>query len=207
MAALSRLLLLRLGLGLLTLPASSVGAGSLARGPSAAGPGAPALDVWYGPCPFQNYLPGGGARIRPDFFGNVTSPATAWPQLSGDLTYFKIFLDMLYGPPGKPGLPAGMGSSDGELKALIDLLATRAIKTGVEVGGARWGAGRCNASAALAYAALEQASVERWLQLGGRIDSLTTDHADVWDVRGLSGPPCDPPVPMATRVDVVAQVF
>jgi hypothetical protein len=162
----------------------------------------PQLDVWFGPNPFH-----GGATIRTDFFGNVTAPAEAYPQLIGDIAFFKIFLDMLYGPPGKPGLPPGMGSSDEELKALIGVLKKGGIRTGIEVGGMRWGAGRCNASEALAYAAIEQQSVKRWLQLGGTIDSLTTDHADVWDVRGLSGPPCDPPVPMAARIDVVAQVF
>ena len=54
---------------------------------------------------------------------------------------------------------------------------------------------------------LEQRDVARWLSLGGRIDSLSTDHADVWNVRGGSGPLCEPPIPMADRIEVVAQVF
>ena len=134
----------------------------------------PKLDVWYGPNPF---LP--GARIRDDFFGNVTAVDTSWPQLAEEVTTFKIFLDMLYGPPGHPGLAPGVGSTDKQLSDLIAVLKARDIRTGVEVGGTGWGKGRCNLEQELAYAAKEQQWVERWLRLGGTIDSLTTDHADV----------------------------
>ena len=158
-------------------------------------------DVWYGPNPFSK-----GAALRPDFFSNVSHPETQWPQLAKKVTTFKIFLDMLY-TRGCAGCSPTMGSTDAQLRSLIAVLKARGIKTGIEVGGARWGAGRCDAKAALAYAAIEQKQVGRWLQLGGEIDSLTTDHADVWNVRGLSGPPCVPAVPMATRIDIVAQVF
>lgn len=162
----------------------------------------PQLDVWYGP---NGMLP--GAVVRPDFWANITAPGTAWPQLASNVKVFKLFLDELYGPPGKPGVGPGVGSTDAQLKQLIALLKGRGIRTGIEVGGARWGAGRCNLTEALAYATIEQQQVGRWLQLGGSIEHLATDHADVWDIRGLSGPSCEPAVPMIERIDVVAQVF
>lgn len=56
--------------------------------------------------------------------------------------------------------------------------------------------------------------VSRWLKLGGGIDHVSADHANVWDVRRIvpngspkSSLPCPTPVPMATRIGVVAQVF
>lgn len=165
--------------------------------------GAPAPDIWYGPNPFA-----AGAVIRTDFFGNCTQPDAAnWPQLAASTSYFKIFLDMLYGPPGSPGFAPGMGSTDGELRALIAVLKVRGIKTGVEVGGTGWSAGHCSLPQALAYAKMEQKWVGRWLALGGTIDSLTTDHANVKNIRRHGVNPCVPAVPMATRIDIVAQVF
>eukprot|EP01048_Picozoa_sp_COSAG05_P028833 COSAG05_NODE_9163_length_643_cov_0.775735_1_plen_87_part_00 len=55
-----------------------------------------APDVWYGPNPFAS-----GAVIREDFFGNVTAVGSGWPKLAEQTTTFKIFLDMLYGPPNR----------------------------------------------------------------------------------------------------------
>lgn len=72
------------------------------------------------------------------------------------------------------------GSTDAELKALIALLKKGGIKTGIEVGGARWGAGSmCDLQGVLAYAQVEQKQVQRWLDLGGEVDNLSTDHAIV----------------------------
>ena len=101
-------------------------------------------------------------------------------------------------------------TTDAELQGLIAVLKKKGIKTGIEVGGARWGNGRCDAASMLEFAQLEQKQVSRWIKLGGTIDSVSTDHADVWDVRGEAskgGKPCAPAVPMRTRIDVVAQVF
>lgn len=162
----------------------------------------PSLDVWYGPNPFQHTtsLRSGHSRdlrARPDFYPNVLQPAMSWPDLAKRTGVFKIFLDMLY---------TGI-STDAQLIGLIGVVQQQGLRTGIEVGGARWGAGRCNLTTALAYATIEQRDVARWLSLGGRIDSLSTDHADVWNVRGGSGPLCEPPIPMADRIEVVAQVF
>ena len=60
----------------------------------------------------------------------------------------------------------------------------------------------------LLYAKQEQKQARRWLDLGGRLDSVTTDHALTWDARHeLPQQHCEPPVPMAARVDVVVQVL
>jgi hypothetical protein len=101
------------------------------------------------------------------------------------------------------------GSTDAELKALVDVLKQREIKVGFEIGGARFGAGRCNLTEGLAYAKFEQAQVERWIKLGGEIHSVTTDHASVKGVRstGAAGAPCVPAVSMSTRIDIVAHIF
>ena len=99
-------------------------------------------------------------------------------------------------------------STDAELSALIAMLKRHQMKVGIEIGGARWGAGNCNATTQLNYAAREQKQVNRWLKLGGTIDSVTTDHAMTWDIRHeLPEPGCDPPVPMVDRITTVAQVF
>jgi len=126
-----------------------------------------------------------------------------------------MFLGMLY-VAGSPGVPHGFGSTDAELKALIALLKKGGIKTGIEVGGARWGAGSmCDLQGVLAYAQVEQKQVQRWLDLGGEVDNLSTDHAIVWNVRGIDNNPnpkkanlpCSPRVPIRTRIDIVAQMF
>ena len=163
---------------------------------------APTLDVWYGPTPFSLHT----WPIRADFFGNVTAPATAWPKLADETAFFKLFIDTLI-PLHSSTLPNAPGTTDAQLSALISTLQAKGLRTGIEVGGARWGAGRCDAAAALAFASHEQGLVERWMNLGGTVDSITTDHADVWNIRGDKGAPCVPAVPMATRIDVVAQVF
>ena len=161
----------------------------------------PSLDVWYGPNPFQHTtsLRSGHSRdlrARPDFYPNVLQPAMSWPDLAKRTGVFKIFLDMLY---------TGI-STDAQLIGLIGVVQQQGLRTGIEVGGARCGA-RAAAISPPPSPTLEQRDVARWLSLGGRIDSLSTDHADVWNVRGGSGPLCEPPIPMADRIEVVAQVF
>ena len=95
-----------------------------------------------------------------------------------------------------------------DLSRLAGTVRAREMRVGLEIGGARWGGGRCDTASQLAFAKQEQKTVGRWLGLGGRIDSITTDHACTWDVRHeLSQHHCSPPVPMAARIDAVAQVL
>jgi len=149
-------------------------------------------DVWYSP----HFVTNGATP--PDLFPLLNSPDTAWPRLAGRTSYFNLKMKILY----------ATSSTDDELKALITTLKKLHIKVGVEIGGARWGIGTCNVTEVLASALREQSQVARWIKLGGSIDAATTDHANTWDVRGLlPEPPCVPAVPMATRIDAVAQVF
>ena len=181
-----------------------------------AGGGPPQLDVWFGPkLDSKAALPGskctswcvpccshGPSVVRPDLWSNLLAPQTAWPSLYERTSTLKAFLHMFY-----PSTTNKNGATDAQLKALMAVLKKQGIKVGVEVGVARWGAGRCDSKAALAYAASEQQTVLRWVKLGGEIASVTSDHASVWNIRGNNGPSCVPAVPMAQRVDIVAQVW
>eukprot|EP00729_Bicosta_minor_P002384 gene2384-2136_t len=172
----------------------------------------PSIAITFGPMPFTKP----GETIRSDFFHQLTrNESLTWPTLFSRTGTFKMFLGMLY-VAGSPGVPHGYGSTDAELKALIALLKKGGIKTGIEVGGARWGAGSmCDLQGVLAYAQVEQKQVQRWIDLGGEVDNLSTDHAIVWNVRGIDNNPnpkkanlpCSPRVPIRTRIDIVAQMF
>ena len=156
--------------------------------------------IFYGP-----RQPNLQHTTRSDLFTLLNAPDTAWPKLANKTSYLKLFLSMVACTPSA-GCPTP--TTDNQLLGLIAALKAHGIKTGIEIGGARWGNGRCDAKEMLEYAALEQEQVNRWIQLGGSIDSVSTDHADVWDVRGLASKyPCVPAVPMRKRIDVVAQVF
>jgi hypothetical protein len=156
---------------------------------------APSVDVWYSPLwPLDLAT---AAAPRPDLFPLLTAPSTAWPELASRTATFKLKMQPLYAK-----LP------DADLAALAAVIKSRGMRTGLEIGGARWTGGRCDAAAQLQYAKQEQKAVTRWMALGGSIDSITTDHALTWDIRhNLAPPACEPPVPMAARIDAVAQVF
>lgn len=159
-------------------------------------------EIFYGP-----RQPNLNHTTRTDLFPLLNAPDTAWPNLASKTSYLKLFLSMVACTPSA-GCPTP--TTDEELQGLIAALKKHGIKTGIEVGGARWGNSRCNAAEMLKFAANEQKHVGRWIRLGGEIDSVSTDHANLWDVRGTAskgGQPCVPPVPMRTRIDVVAQVF
>ena len=122
--------------------------------------------IFYGPMPFAK-----AETIRGDFYAQIDGGGTAasWQSLYTRTHTFKLFLGLLY-TAGAPGVPAGMGSTDAELKGLIQLLKRGGIQTGIEIGGARWGAQTmCNLSSVLQYAEYEQGIVSRWLRLGGEV--------------------------------------
>ena len=156
--------------------------------------GQPNIDVWYSPhwADFATHV------APPDLFALLNAPATAWPRLAARTSTFKLKMQPLL----------GNNTRDADLAALAATIASRGMKTGLEIGGARWGSRGCDAASQLQNARQEQKAVSRWLELGGHIDSITTDHALTWDVRhNLAGPHCDPPIPMTARIDAVAQVF
>ena len=77
------------------------------------GAAAAAPEVWYDPNPFL-----GPHHATPGLFPLLTSPEKSYPQLASRISGFKMFIDMLY-TAGEPGLPAGRGTTDAELSALI----------------------------------------------------------------------------------------
>jgi hypothetical protein len=161
-------------------------------------PATAALEVWYSP----HFALADTKKAPPDLFPLLIAAPDAWPQLAARTSAFKLKMQ-----------PLDEGNTkDADLAGLAATIKSHRWQTGLEIGGARWvgqGEGaRCTAPAQLQYAAQEQKLVSRWMELGGRIDSITTDHALTWDIRHeLKVAPCDPPVPMAVRVDAVAQVF
>eukprot|EP00912_Choanoflagellata_sp_UC4_P000705 UC4_evm2s436 len=150
-------------------------------------------DVWYSPhFDFSN-----GVKPPSNFFPLLTSPETSWPKLARRTTYLKLKMSALY--------PI-VSSTD--LFALQDKVKSYGFKIGLEIGGARWGAGFCDAASMLRYAKKEQEQASRWLALGGQFDSITTDHAATWDIRHeLNQQHCSPPVNMEARIDIMAQVL
>ena len=149
--------------------------------------------MWYSPLFDFDYLTGAA-----DFFALVNNPDKSWPKLAARTSAFKLKMKPL----------DGTNSKDAELAGLAAAIKARGMRTGIEIGGARWGGARCDAASQLKYAEIEQEAVARWLALGGHVDSITTDHALTWDIRHeLPTPACEPPVPMAARIDAVAQVF
>jgi len=160
-------------------------AGSLAAAP---------VKVWYSP----HFVDVATKAAPPDLFPLLNVPRTAWPKLAARSSAFKLKMQPLL----------GNNTQDADLAGLAAVIRSRGLRTGLEIGGARWIGTRCNAASQLQYAQQEQKTVSRWLGLGGHIDSITTDHALTWDIRHeLRAPPCEPPVPMAARIEAVAQVF
>eukprot|EP01043_Picozoa_sp_COSAG02_P010812 COSAG02_NODE_389_length_23251_cov_259.067640_4_plen_416_part_00 len=152
------------------------------------------VDVWYSP----HFAEITTKVAAPDLFPLLITPAAAWPELAARTSTFKLKMQPLQ----------GTNTNDADLAALAATIKSHGWETGLEIGGARWGGARCNISSQVKYAEMEQQTVSRWLKLGGHIDSITTDHALTWDIRHkLATPPCEPPVPMAVRVQAVAQVF
>ena len=156
-------------------------AAAVLSSPTAAREKPPRPQVWFDPNPFL-----GPQHATPNLFPLLTSPETSWPELASRTVGLKLFIDMFY-TKGEPGLQPGQGTTDAQLSALIAMIKRRNLRVGLEFGGARWGSGHCTREQVLASAAGEQRVVRRWLKLGGQIDQATTDHANVWNVRGDSG--------------------
>ena len=151
-------------------------------------------EVWYSP----QFVDVSSKTAPADFFRMVNAPDTAWPKLASRTSAFKLKMWPL----------DGANCNDTQLAGMAAAINSHGMKTGLEIGGARWGGARCDVASQLRYAAMEQKTVSRWMSLGGRVDSITTDHALTWDIRHeLAIAPCEPPVPMSVRIDAVAQVF
>ena len=79
--------------------------------------------VWYSP--HFDFM--GGVTPPPDFFPLLNQPGTAWPELAGRTSTFKLKMSALF--------PA-VESAD--LNALVSTVRARGMRVGLEIGGARW---------------------------------------------------------------------
>jgi len=131
--------------------------------------------VWVGPMPFD--LRSAPSRtLRRDFL-TVLADADAWPTVLAATDVFKSYIMILpRNPvPGKtvPEL------SDAQLAALISFINEHKLKVAFEVGGLRIREGEKARKGEWGkqVAANELTHLNRWLDAGGRIDYLSTDHA------------------------------
>ncbi len=107
---------------------------------------------------------------------------------------FKTYLMIL--PPWPLAGKSRPELTNDDLKRLIAIIKTHRLKVAFETGGLRlrpWLAGREDQAGEL-QAQSELRLLRRWLQAGGPIDYLTTDHAVMMNMRGVGfpGPGLDP---------------
>ncbi|NSW56187.1 MAG: hypothetical protein HPY44_09240 [Armatimonadetes bacterium] len=151
---------------------------------------APEADrIWVGPMPFIT-----GREIRRDYFSTLTNPA-AWPTVLARTDVFKSYIMV---PPRDP-LPGEdqPQSSDEELRGLAAFMRQRGIKIAFEVGGLRITDRLFGPLAGEKYAQTELTHLRRWIDCGGSVDYLTTDHAIMMNMRGagFTGPGVSPERP------------
>ncbi len=163
---------------------------------------APVDRVWVGPMPFVE-----GRTLRPDFFSTLMDPA-AWPTVLARADVFKSYLMVLPSDPleGKtvPQL------SDDDLARLAKLLRDRHIKVAFEVGGLRFPTDPVPEHPGQYTAESELRHLRRWLDAGGTIDYLTTDHAVMSNVGAYYVNPAlkpPPPLTLARAIDEQVEYF
>jgi hypothetical protein len=127
--------------------------------------GAESQTVWFGPMAFTSER-----EVRDDYIPMLTDTAN-WRDIAARADVFKSYI-MILPPVPLPGNDAPEISDD-ELRRLIAVLAEQGLKTAFEVGGAR----SREAGAGHAAALGEFTWLRRWLDLGGKIDYLSTDHS------------------------------
>lgn len=152
--------------------------------------------VWVGPSPFVQveHTPTSFSReLRGDFVP-ILCAANGWPSLLSRTDVFKSYVMLL---PKAP-LPekAEPELTDADLRRLLVMVRENDLKVAFETGGLRLHKalqGRED-QAGEWQAESELRLLHRWLDAGGRIDYLTTDHAVMMNLRGLGfpGPGLDP---------------
>jgi hypothetical protein len=121
-------------------------------------------------------MPFAGPRtLRDDFFPIVSDPSK-WSTVLADANVFKSYIMVLPNVP-VPGKTAPE-LSDAQLRQLATLFRERGLKVAFEVGGLRMGPDKPRKGEwGRRVAAGEFTHLKRWLDAGGTIDYLTTDHA------------------------------
>jgi hypothetical protein len=123
--------------------------------------------VWYGPSTLNTVTRG----IRDDFLEQVTD-TNNWPAVYARTSVFKQFIETL----------GGKKYSDEELKKLAAFTREAGLKCAFEIGALRWTPQLYGAGSGKAYAAQEIKVLQRWVDAGGTVDYLSTDHAVMWNV-------------------------
>ncbi len=135
----------------------------------------PSLDIWYGPASLDTVTRG----VRDDFIDQVTD-TNNWPTVYGQTKVFKQFIEPLYPSPrpmtGRPPY------TDEELERLASFINEAGLKTAFEIGALRWNLDRYGPGSGKEYAEEEIKVLQRWVDAGGNIDYLSTDHAVMWNV-------------------------
>jgi len=123
--------------------------------------------VWYGPATLNTVTRG----IRDDFMSQFTD-TNNWPTVYQQTAVFKQFIETL----------SGNKYSDDELKELATFTQEAGLKCAFEIGALRWSPKLYGAGSGEKYAAQEIKVLQRWIDAGGTVDYLTTDHAVMWNV-------------------------
>lgn len=125
------------------------------------------LGIWYGPGSLNTVTRG----IRDDFIEQVTHSEN-WPTVYAHTAVFKQFIESL----------GGNKYSDEELRQLASFLREAGIKCAFEIGALRWSKDLYGPGSGEKYAAREIQTLQRWVDAGGTVDYLSTDHAVMWNV-------------------------
>jgi hypothetical protein len=129
--------------------------------------------VWFGPMPFIS-----DRTMREDLIPVLTD-ASSWKAVLSETDVFKSYIMILPKDP-IPGKTMPEVSDD-ELRNLIAFTQEHGLKVAFEVGGLR--PRGYTYSPGKEYAFWEFRHLSRWLELGGHIDYLTTDHAIMMHIR------------------------
>jgi hypothetical protein len=118
--------------------------------------------------------------------------ASKWQVVLESTDVFKTYINVLQGKPN-PGKTIPQ-LSNAQLQRLVQFTQDHNLKVAFEVGGLRTSAKVCGSEAGEILAQREFALLKRWLNAGGRIDYLTTDHAVMMNMRGVgfAGPGLNP---------------
>jgi len=125
------------------------------------------LGIWYGPASLNTVTRG----IRDDFMEQFTNTDN-WPTVYGETAVFKQFIESL----------GGNKYSDEELKQLATFTREAGLKCAFEIGALRWTPKCYGAGSGTSYAKEEIEVLQRWVDAGGTVDFLSTDHAVMWNV-------------------------
>lgn len=123
--------------------------------------------VWYGPGSLNTVT----REIRDDFLEQVTD-TNNWPTVHARASVFKQFIESL----------SGEKYSDEELEKLALFTRDAELKCAFEIGALRWSPELYGEGSGKRYAVTEVKKLQRWVDAGGTVDYLSTDHAVMWNV-------------------------